>query len=99
MNTSRSIRMRNPTISADHSAAARVNLTADSGDARYSPGVAVGSTEVPLVCSGDDSAGNSARGGWSGDAMGSLVMGPSLPFQVTNETNCHFHGECKSRRG
>src|SRR6186713_1396299 len=99
MKTSRNIKMRKPTISADHSAAARVNLTADSGDARYSPGVAVGSTEVPMVCSGDGSAGNSACGGLSGDAEGSLVMSPSLPFQVANETNCHFHGECKSRRG
>ena len=37
MNTSSSIRITNPTINADHSAAARVNLTADFGDTRYSP--------------------------------------------------------------
>src|SRR6201991_5200212 len=48
MNTSSRIRITNPTISADHRAAARVNLTADSGDIRYSPGVAAGSGGVPF---------------------------------------------------
>src|ERR1700754_2586742 len=81
MNTSSRIRTTNPTISADHSAAARVNLTADSGDTRYSPGVAVGSGGVPF----DEASGGVGDGRW-GVADGSLVMPPSLPFTASNET-------------
>src|SRR5882757_9410219 len=89
MNTSRNMRIRNPTISADQSAAARVNLTADSGETRYSPGVAVGSGGVPF----EDATGGWARAGEgtasdgrSGDTDGSLVMAPSLPLRQPNET-------------
>ena len=47
-------------ISADHSAAARVNLTADSGVTRYSLGVAVGSGGVPIADSGGGVDGQTA---------------------------------------
>ena len=81
MNTNNRIRITNPTISADHSAAARVNLTADSGDTRYSPGVAVGSGGVPF-----DEADGGVGDGRSGEADGSLVMAPSSSFTASNET-------------
>ena len=80
MNTSSKIRIRNPTISADHSAAARVNFTADSGETRYSPAVAVGSGGVPF----GRRHGRRVRGRRLTD--GSLVMAPSLPFRQPNET-------------
>src|SRR6476619_5545684 len=75
MNTSSRIRSTKPTISADHSAAARVNFTADSGETRYSPAVAVGSGGVPFE----------EAGGGRG-STGSLVIAPSLPFPASNET-------------
>jgi hypothetical protein len=71
MNTSSTIRITNPVISADHSAAARVNFTADSGLTRYSPGVATGSGGTPFP---------EADGGRSDGTDGSLVMTPSCPF-------------------
>src|SRR5258708_7469580 len=76
MNTSSRIRITNPAIIADHSAAARVNFTADSGVDGCVGGVVVtvgGSAGV-------------ASDGWSGDTDGSLVMAPSLPFPASNET-------------
>ena len=97
MKTSSRMRIRNPTISADQSAAARVNLTADSGDTRYSPGVAVGSGGAPFedAIGGYGGGGGSpgsgdAPPGRSGDTEGSLVMGPSLPFRGANETTLAF---------
>src|SRR4029453_3623555 len=88
MNTSNRMRMTKPTISADHSAAARVNLTADSGETRYSPGVAVGSGGVPFeeVTGGSMGRGGTSPRGRSGEADGSLVMVPSLPLGASKET-------------
>ena len=67
MNTNSTIRITNPVISADHSAAARVNFTADSGLTRYSPGV----RDRIRWCPFPDAGG----GGGSGGTGGSLVIG------------------------
>ena len=84
MNTSSTIRIRNPTISADHSAAARVNLTADSGGGeifdrrwRSDPVVRLSSRRRGLAGCGDR---------WRRRREGSLVMAPSLPFRARDET-------------
>src|SRR5262245_25425250 len=76
MNTSSTIRITKPAISADHSAAARVNFTADSG------GDGLGVTDGNSAGTGDGAASN----GRSGVADGSLVMAPFLPFRASNET-------------
>src|SRR5262249_3417946 len=73
MNTSSRIRITNPAINAVHSAAARVNFTADSGGAGFDVG------EVVAGGSAGRGAGTGSIGR-SGDADGSLVMAPSLPF-------------------
>src|SRR5690349_6178371 len=87
MNTSNTIKITNPVISADHNAAARVNFTADSGLTRYSPGVATGSGGNPWP--------DADGGGGSGGKDGSLVMGSSLPFPASNETTVGTHAELK----
>ena len=83
MNTSSRIRITNPAINADHSAAARVNFTADSGVS--------GVSGVGVTAEGSAGAGNgTASGGRSGDTDGSLVIAPSLPFRQPNETTAAF---------
>src|SRR4051812_15465437 len=89
MKTSNRIRITKPAISADHNAAARVNLTADSGDKRYSPAVAVGSGGVPFA---DGTGGSMGR---SLEADGSLVMVPSLPLGASKETTPGERGALK----
>jgi hypothetical protein len=63
-------------------------LTADSGETRYSPAVAVGSGGVPLedTAGGSLGPGGTEPVGRSGETDGSLVMGPSLPFPAGIET-------------
>jgi hypothetical protein len=78
MNTSSRIRITNPAIIADHSAAARVNFTADSGVDGFVGGV--------VVTVGGSAGAGVASDGWSGDTDGSLVMAPFLPFPASNET-------------
>src|ERR1700738_4244762 len=65
MNTSSRIRITNPAIIADHSAAARVNFTADSGVDGFVGGVVVtvGGAAGPGVPSG----------GWAGGPAWQLV--------------------------
>src|SRR6478752_2578900 len=79
MNTSSRIRITNPAINADHSAAARVNFTADSGVPGFDDG--------DVVAGGPEGAGAGTGSiGRSADADGSLVIAPSLPFRTSNET-------------
>src|SRR3954452_20372890 len=62
MKTNSRIRMTNPVINADHNAAARVNFTADCGEVRYSPAVAVGSGGVPREAAGGGDHGGCSAG-------------------------------------
>ena len=75
MKISRTISTRKPSVSADHSAAARVRWTADCPDVVFrSPGWRARRTV------------GGGGGGGSADAKGSLDMAPSLPFRASNET-------------
>src|ERR1700722_15261997 len=87
MNTSSRIRITNPPIIADHSAAARVNFTADSGVDGFVDGFVEGFVDGGVVGgSGAGVGAGTASCGRSGDTDESLVIAPSLSFPASNET-------------
>src|ERR1700722_17307588 len=83
MNTSKTMRMTKPTISANHSAAARVNLTADSGGALGRVIAASGGT----CCGGIAGAGDPAYGGGS---TGAADAGPSAVDWAIRADHCSY---------
>src|SRR5689334_18763111 len=94
MNTSSRIRIKNPPINADHRAAARVKWTAFRGGGAGS----VGTPATSPAGGGTGSPGSGVAPRGRSGTDDSLVMGPSLPFQDTNETNRHYQPDYKARR-